>query len=236
MNERKRMKNLLLIACGFLCISCIFTRAYGNDWYSDIVRTQQKAQIREGQNQYLWDKTVKLSNSGKKLEKIPSQIGALNVESLKLGSEGRIDCWVGRIEHVLSPTNCIISYARKRFFVLNGYCTENLVDDMNVALIDRIKVVGTQSIKLADGSSKKVFVLNFATIATDKKDMKETITTEDRLWTDNSGDFQINARFIKLIGEDVILEKDDNQVKIPLSTLSIKDQKFVRSEVQKKKQ
>jgi hypothetical protein len=229
------MRKLFLIACGFLYISIVITQAYGNDWYGDIVRIQQKAQIRADKNQHLWDNTVKLTKCGKKLEKIPSQSGALSIESLKLGSEGRIDCWVGRIEHVLSPTNCIISYAQKRFFVLNDYNTVDLVDDMSVALIDNIKVMGTQTIKLIDGASKKVFVLEFIPLKMEIKNNKEKEKEEERLWIDNTGDFQVSAKFVDLNGQNVILERDGNKINIPLSRLSSKDQDYVRNEKQKRK-
>lgn len=58
---------------------------------------------------------------------------------------------------------------------------------------------------------------------------------EDRLWSDNSGDFQIRAKLVDLRDNDVYLERDNNQIGIPLSRLSTNDQVYVRNEMRKRK-
>jgi hypothetical protein len=52
-----------------------------------------------------------------------------------------------------------------------------------------------------------------------------------RTWTDSSGKFKIEAKFIALAEGKVTLEKPDGvQIKMPLEKLSAADQKFVTEE------
>ena len=51
-----------------------------------------------------------------------------------------------------------------------------------------------------------------------------------RLWTDASGNFQIQADFVDMAGENVRLKKSDGQlISVPLKALSVKDQEHVQS-------
>ena len=51
-----------------------------------------------------------------------------------------------------------------------------------------------------------------------------------RLWTDASGNFQIQADFVDMAGENVRLKKTDGQlIAVPLKALSVKDQEHVQS-------
>ena len=71
--------------------------------------------------------------------------------------------------------------------------------------------------------------------ASDKVHNNENNVAEARVWTDNTGDFKVKARFIKLVGDDVILEGEQNQITLPLSSLSVDDQDFVNNKLRKKK-
>ncbi|MFA7172643.1 MAG: SHD1 domain-containing protein [Kiritimatiellia bacterium] len=53
-------------------------------------------------------------------------------------------------------------------------------------------------------------------------------TKEERLWTDITGGFQINAKFVDLKDQNVTLEKDGEKINLPLSRLSSKDQNYVQ--------
>lgn len=53
---------------------------------------------------------------------------------------------------------------------------------------------------------------------------------EFRMWTDASGQFQIQADFVDMAGENVRLKKSDGQlITVPLKALSVKDQEHVQS-------
>ncbi|MDA3926546.1 MAG: hypothetical protein PF904_17785 [Kiritimatiellae bacterium] len=169
------MKTTTSLICGLLLVSNISAQIFGSqaEWNTRVQASRQASIYRNG-----WNNAVKLSNAGRKISKIPSQSGALNTRSLKVGSEGRLDCWYGRVEYVLNPTNCIISYASKEHFVLDGYKTKDLVDGMNVVLVDRVKVSGTKTIKLANGGTRKLFVLAFQSTELKKQDAVPALSPE----------------------------------------------------------
>lgn len=50
-----------------------------------------------------------------------------------------------------------------------------------------------------------------------------------RTWTDKSGKFQVEAEFIKIAGENVLLKKKDGTtIEVPLQKLTSKDQVIAR--------
>ena len=53
---------------------------------------------------------------------------------------------------------------------------------------------------------------------------------DSRMWTDASGEFQIQSDFVDLDGENVRLKKPDGQlITVPLKALSAKDQAYVQT-------
>ena len=56
-----------------------------------------------------------------------------------------------------------------------------------------------------------------------------TAQGEVRKWTDKSGSFSVQAEFVELAGEQVVLKREDSKsIRVPLEKLSSADQEFVR--------
>jgi hypothetical protein len=58
---------------------------------------------------------------------------------------------------------------------------------------------------------------------------------EFRTWQDASGNFSVEAKFLRVDGEQVVLhrKKDDREIKVPLKLLSPADQKFIAEQNKK---
>lgn len=64
----------------------------------------------------------------------------------------------------------------------------------------------------------------------------ETITTEPRTWTDSTGQFKIEAAFIDVLSGEARLKREDGEITaIPLSRLSLADQKLIREILAKRR-
>lgn len=60
---------------------------------------------------------------------------------------------------------------------------------------------------------------------------KSLILSRYRTWTDSTGQFKIKARYIRLNGTIVVLQRDDNkkELRVPIVKLSKSDQELLRS-------
>lgn len=64
--------------------------------------------------------------------------------------------------------------------------------------------------------------------ATDNEKQAMTAARELREWSDSSGSFRVKARFVRIAGENVVLEREDGQeVNVRITRLSEADQKII---------
>lgn len=229
-----------LITITFLVIGTINCLAqYGTaGGYNELVRAQRLSKYEAESRK----NDIKLSLSGSQATN-PDRSASLDLDTLKIGDTGNLSYYRFTVRRVLDPTNCVIFFGSgigRRSYVLTDYPTEKLVDDMYVFLSDDVKVCGGRMV-----DTHKYLVLKFAPLQAKKEvdnaqidPTNEDQVTEDsetRLWTDNTGTYQISAKFIDVKDKSVVLECDQKQVDIPLLNLSSNDQAYVRGVIEKRK-
>ena len=68
-------------------------------------------------------------------------------------------------------------------------------------------------------------------------DTETPAEAELRQWTDTTGKFQIDAKFVEFVGNQVTLQRaDGSMLNVPLSRLSSKDRAFVRAELRRRRE
>jgi len=234
------------IAASFLLIGtndCLAQQFGTAGGYNELIRAQRRGQ-QEAQSR---KNDTKLSLSGSQYTN-PDQSASLDLDTLKIGDTGCLSYWRFTVQCVLDETNCVITIGRgerRRTFVLSNYPTEKIVDDMRVFLADDIVVSGARMV-----GTRKYLTLQFVPPQTKRNsqgtdlnkaklpttDAANDVPSDTHLWTDDTGEFKIEARLIDVKDKTVLLERDQTQIDIPLSRLSSNDQAYVRIELQRRKQ
>jgi S1-C subfamily serine protease len=94
-----------------------------------------------------------------------------------------------------------------------------------------VYVVGTKTLRLPDGLTQAVTILNTVTEAEIRQAIfgdAKAATSEFRTWADTSGKFSIEARLTEIAGSEVVLETRDGKTKrVPIEKLSTQDRRFL---------
>ena len=138
-----------------------------------------------------------------------------------------------------------IAYSRSDRMIcwLDGFSTNGVVDgDRHSGVAALLRVTGTRQYGTAIGGSRTVFVLEPFGLDVDPSEsqpaerrrsrQRSTVRRNQaeapRLWTDNTGRFQVTAVFVSLTGGNVKLRKSDgNEITLPLERLSREDRDWI---------
>lgn len=128
--------------------------------------------------------------------------------------------------------------------LLRGFNTDRVRDGLELATKLPMVVTGTYTYVTAIGITKTILVLEYKPGITDDLARKAVEEIEDksyRVWTDNSGRHMIKAKLVDYrlsrgIGYVFLVRwKDHRQIRVPLSRLSKKDQKWLRQTLKERK-
>ena len=138
-----------------------------------------------------------------------------------------------------------IAYSRSNRMIcwLDGFSTNGVVDgDRHSGVAALLRVTGTRQYGTAIGGSRTVFVLEPFGLDVDPSEsqpaerrrsrqrgtVRRNQAEAPRLWTDNTGRFQVTAVFVSLTGGNVKLRKSDgNEITLPLERLSREDRDWI---------
>jgi len=131
-----------------------------------------------------------------------------------------------------------IAYSRSDRMIcwLDGFSTSGVVDgDLHSGVAALLEVTGTRQYGTAIGGTRAVFVLEPYGLDVDPSEsqpaerrrsrQRSTVRRNQaeaaRLWTDNTGRFQVTAVFVSLTAGNVKLRKSDGtEITVPLERLS----------------
>lgn len=216
----KKFKQLLIVFVSLLYTPCHAQFVGDIRGYNDMIATDRF--LREAEMR--WQSAAKLSILGNTnivyAEQLESECLDLYDHNHVIGDSGKVSCYIFKIFNILDSKNSVISTrveSQTRHFVLSGYPTENLVDNMKVVLADEVEIVGTKKI-----GEHTVFVLKFIS--------QLNLPTKKRKWHSSDGrtiigsvtELNRDAKTIKLV-------RDDGQIfsSFPLSRLHIADAKLI---------
>ncbi len=167
----------------------------------------------------------------------------LGFDTLEIGSVGFLDCVVFSVVQICGESEALIGHegAKSTMFWLSKYPTKKLADGDDVILQGYVEVTGSKSYETVAGSTKTIWVLEFVhadrEAELDREMEEKQEAKERRTWSDISGKHKIEAKFLGMKSNLVMLKTKDGTTKeIQLSKLSRTDQTWIRDELKKNRQ
>jgi len=170
------------------------------------------------------------------------QAHCLVPSALREGTVGYLDGWPTEVVQIAGPNDMLLLLGGPNLppIWLTGYPTKGLANGEKVRLIGPVEIGEAKPLSTGSGAQTTVRVVRLVTrerlASIEAEAEAKRSAAQFRKWTDATGRFSVEAKFLEFKGGQVSLQRkgDGKVLELPMSRLDKIDQKWIRDELKRR--